>query len=1139
MARRLNKLLTRTAVALAAACACGGALADPVSIIAIAAYGASAAGVIAATTATLIGLGAGLLSSAQARRKQRKAAAAAKSASNASLQDRTQTVLSTEAPWQTIYGQPAPIAGSVAAMLTTGDRDQWRHVVIVFAAHECEAIDEVYIEGQAIGALDGDGWATTAPWAESKGDQTADVTVTFDANGNATVPGVLMQELLAATDPNPTGALSLGAVTGLDTVFVSTAYAGRTVRVGYGATRWANVVVPPNGALSTGGAATIDVQYFVPGGGGAAEVLRIYASPTEAAVLGTVADDGNITSRLRISTAGGSTAITGGRPNGSATISYRYGTYSRYVRIAKHLSPGGVDTVDQQLLALLPDQWTPAHRLSGCTYIVLTLALDLQRFQSGLPNVTARLRGKKVYDPRTGATAYSRNPALCLADFIRSEVGYGASAAQVDAAQLVVAANACDVEVWTPYPEWTDLGHLGASKARYVCDGAFSSAQDREQTRQQLEDAMAGASHESGGVWRIQAGAWSTPVMSLTDDDMLAPVEVQQASTSGSQRYNGARGSYINQAGTGVSDDIVPYQNPNYRALDGKDRWQDLSFPFTGGHARCYQLARVRTELSRGGMVIKVSPKMSAWRLQPGDRLLVTCAVFGIVAKAFRVQDWSYSTASPLALLLVEDEESFYDLVEDGSADPSPNTVFPDPFAAPARPATLYAASGTGQLLIQGGAVVVRTNVYVPAAADARVTQGGAVEVQWRRQGDGDVWQSVLFSGDSTGGYLLGTPEGQTIIIRTRYVTSIGIPSDWTSWPHYVIGKTEPPPAVTGVALSQDRVFFAELDRLAVPDLDGYLVRAVPGAVPQWSLGVELHQGVVTDSPWFLPQRLYGINTVMVAARDTSGNVGAMGWDTLDFGQADTSAALQVVDFGPRWPGTVVNASVQGGALQANLDASSGFYKRGERDIYYRDGAPGVYSGDAFLPMVYIARFSPLYGGGAIRLNSTITGSRVAIEYRIDGNPIGNFYATSSVYGATTDVYGSSPDWQPWLGELRSTRGISIQIRVSIDGGTQQGVLSMLQAALVMPLVSQVFPERDVPAGGARLNRFQGLPGRNWITVQSVTPAVANDGGTGVTSRYSERDSAAGPLVQILNSSGVAVAGRASALVHGFEDALS
>ena len=66
---------------------------------------------------------------------------------------------------------------------------------------------------------------------------------------------------------------------------------------------------------------------------------------------------------------------------------------------------------------------------------------------NGNPNVTAIVRGKKVYDIRTGETVYSTNPALCLRDFMLSKrygLGKWITAEDLDDDSWKEAADYCD-----------------------------------------------------------------------------------------------------------------------------------------------------------------------------------------------------------------------------------------------------------------------------------------------------------------------------------------------------------------------------------------------------------------------------------------------------------------------------------------------------------------------------------------------------------------------------------------------------------------------------------------------------------------------------------------------------------------------
>ena len=114
------------------------------------------------------------------------------------------------------------------------------------------------------------------------------------------------------------------------------------------------------------------------------------------------------------------------------------------VEFNEHL--GAWDQVaDENLIERMPDQWTANHKLSGVAYIYVRLYHDRKVFFSGIPTFTFDVKGVKVHDPRTGADAWSDNPALCIRDYLTNKVyGRGIDAVHVDDAAIIVAADYCD-----------------------------------------------------------------------------------------------------------------------------------------------------------------------------------------------------------------------------------------------------------------------------------------------------------------------------------------------------------------------------------------------------------------------------------------------------------------------------------------------------------------------------------------------------------------------------------------------------------------------------------------------------------------------------------------------------------------------
>ena len=159
-------MLSRAALALALLAAPLAAQADPITI------GALLAPVLLSQGAAILFVGLQVGLAVYGRRKARVAAARARAEANARLEDRSATLLQSEPPWPVIYGR-CIVGGSIVAIFTsdkTGYRedgstytkpDALKHLVIVLAAHEVAAINEVYIEGTALGPLDGSGYVTS------------------------------------------------------------------------------------------------------------------------------------------------------------------------------------------------------------------------------------------------------------------------------------------------------------------------------------------------------------------------------------------------------------------------------------------------------------------------------------------------------------------------------------------------------------------------------------------------------------------------------------------------------------------------------------------------------------------------------------------------------------------------------------------------------------------------------------------------------------------------------------------------------------------------------------------------------------------------------------------------------------------
>ena len=146
-----------------------------------------------------------------------------------------------------------------------------------------------------------------------------------------------------------------------------------------------------------------------------------------------------------------------GRYAGFATVQKQYGTETS--------SPFST------LISASGGKWTANHRMQGCAAIHISLIFSPDVYPSNIPNISVEIEGRNdIFDPRTGTTGYSENPALCLANYMadtRFGLGAGIGAADgIETAALIAAANICDETV-------AKVG--GGSEPRYACNGILDT----------------------------------------------------------------------------------------------------------------------------------------------------------------------------------------------------------------------------------------------------------------------------------------------------------------------------------------------------------------------------------------------------------------------------------------------------------------------------------------------------------------------------------------------------------------------------------------------------------------------------------------------------------------------------------------
>lgn len=452
-----------------------------------------------------------------------------------------------------------------------------------------------------------------------------------------------------------------------------------------------------------------------------------------------------------------------------------------------------------------------------------------------------------------------------------------------------------------------------------------------------------------------------------------------------------------------------------------------------------------------------------------------------------------------------------------------------------------YTAPPSGSLLGRGAPVVTRALVteqlarqgntyYVELTLTFDVTGNFDRSELWGAVAGGQL-QRLASSYNQQLSWRGGLQETWTLELRTYSATRVGTPFPLT---HEVIGLAANPEKPTGLALTQSSVF-CRPTRFAV-DVIGFLVRSTPGVVEEATLtdflrGTEAHLGYVSGFPWAFTTQLYGVQTVMVVSVDSTGNLSEVASSSLDFGQPTTQNIGQTVNYRAAvWPGSHPNCTVVFGDLLSDEDPGSDLNLlldwNGEPDLNVTLRLPLVYEAEPFVP---------LYGGGTLVFDVETEGPQSTFEYRVNGSTTNDLNVLAD-FNVEADLNGASPGWAPWPGALVVERGIGYSVRISIGGGSEQPKVITLTGKLALQRATQTFPPMDIAAGGTRLAPADGLPPVTWAFVQSVSMLPEADGSGAVSGRFINLSSTLGPLVQQVDSTGVAVNSRATSTVGGLID---
>ena len=459
--------------------------------------------------------------------------------------------------------------------------------------------------------------------------------------------------------------------------------------------------------------------------------------------------------------------------------------------------------MDAQLASI-----TSTDKYTDMAYVYMQCVFDAEKFGGGMPNVSFVVKGKKVFDPRlnsgSGGTAWSDNPALIVRDYL-TDTTYGLKAKSGEindgnvSGGITAAANKCD--------ETVTLADGSSTEKRYTANGFTNFAANGAGVLNGVLQSMAGSMSYVNGQFQVHAGAHPTPSLTISDDDLLQPLEVSTKSTTG-DLYNTVKSVFVDGSNNYIAADAPIYQDSTFLTEDTPNgtnsdkpnyvKTMEKQLPFTVTHTMAQRLQRISLKKQRLATSIGAVVDLKFLRLQPHDTVMITNERLGYTSKIFEVlssemliQDSEDVPTLAVGLVLQETASSVYDFATSDYQTPvaSGSTLTVGDYAlSPPTSLSVETDSTTVDVLTNTSVTVTWSNASSPYII--------GTEVLFKRNSD-SVYSTMFANQGSTKQQITGLEVGVQYNFKARHL-SAGSFSDFTSQVnHTVVGTATAKSALT------------------------------------------------------------------------------------------------------------------------------------------------------------------------------------------------------------------------------------------------------------------------------------------------------------------------------------------------------
>lgn len=468
-------------------------------------------------------------------------------------------------------------------------------------------------------------------------------------------------------------------------------------------------------------------------------------------------------------------------------------------------------------------------------YVIADLRYT-DKMGAGNPTITAIVKGRKVYDWRTKETKFSKNPAVCLYDYLTNDV-YGAgryiTPEMLDMESFTDVANYCD-EVIT----YNDPYGVTKSEKRYELDLVLNETKSHLENIQSILNSFLGFVVFSNNQIKLRCERLETPVYAFNDDNIVENT-LSYKGASIEQSPNKFNLTYVEPALDYTAVKLIVEDATNQLPPPigiGRPVEQDIEFKGVRRQTQCLRLGKIARDIVRlCPITVTFKTGLMASHLEAGD--VVT------VSKTYIDENGEKQTLfenQQARIVEIKEEDGTYEI----SAKQYNPSIYDDTFGASLK---VFAPTGANTKDIQLLPDTVKSveNISVEQVYRQRVNgvptydvvlsftepedinyNYAMVSVQIEHNGVLGVWKVY----GVTHGVMpvIGLQKNDKINFRIVPYDSKDLPHEesMSTYTHVVIPKIGNPSAPTNVNIRFTDVATISWNRVTTADIDRYEVRS-------------------------------------------------------------------------------------------------------------------------------------------------------------------------------------------------------------------------------------------------------------------------------------------------------------------------